>query len=110
VSAPFRLAEDAVRDLEEAAAYLAEQSETAALHLADDLEHTFLFIARWPACGHRRPDLTLKEDIRFWSSNGYLIVYRVQPRPLLVLAVLHGARDAASAIAPRLLASGLEDQ
>jgi plasmid stabilization system protein ParE len=105
VSAQFRLAEDAVRDLEEAVAYLAEQSETAALHIAEDLEHAFLFIARWPACGHRRPDLTANEDIRFWSSNGYLIAYRSQPRPLLILAVLHGARDAASAIAP-----GLEGQ
>jgi plasmid stabilization system protein ParE len=107
VSAPFRLAEDAVRDLEEAAAYLSEESETAALHLADDLEHAFLFIARWPACGYPRPDLTPNEDIRFWSSNGYLIVYRARPRPLLILGVLHGGRDAASAIAPRLLASRL---
>jgi plasmid stabilization system protein ParE len=102
VPASFRLAEDAVRDLEQAAAYLAEESETAALRLADDLEHAFLFIAGWPACGHRRTDLTPNEDIRFWSSNGYLIVYRAQPRPLLILGVLHGARDAASAIASRL--------
>jgi plasmid stabilization system protein ParE len=102
VPAPFRLAEDAVRDLEEAAAYLAAESETAALRFADDLEHAFLFIARWPACGHRRPDLTSNQDLRFWSSNGYLIVYRARPRPLLIVAVLHGARDAASAMASRL--------
>jgi plasmid stabilization system protein ParE len=102
VPAPFRLAEDAVRDLEQAATYLAAESETAALHLADNLEHVFLFIARWPACGHRRPDLTANQDIRFWSSNGYLIVYRARPRPLLIVAVLHGARDAASAMASRL--------
>ena len=99
--APFRLAEDAVRDLEQAAAYLAEKNETAALRFADDLEHAFLFIVRWPACGHRRPDLTQNQDIRFWPSNGYLIVYRAQPRPLVILGLLHGARDAASALASR---------
>ncbi len=102
MSAPFRLTEDAVHDLEQASAYLAVESETAALHFADDLEHAFLFIARWPACGHRRHDLTANKDIRFWSSNGYLIVYRAKPRPPLILAVLHGARDAASALAARL--------
>jgi plasmid stabilization system protein ParE len=98
----FRLTEDAVRDLEQAAAYLAEESETAALNLADALEHSFLFIAEWPACGRRISDLTLHEDIRFWSSNGYLIIYRIGVKPVLILGVLHSARDAASLVASRL--------
>ncbi len=98
----FQLTEDAVRDLEQAASYLAEESEAAALNLADALEHTFLFIADWPGCGHRRPDLTPHENIRFWSSNGYLIVYRIGVKPILILGILHGARDTSTLIASRL--------
>jgi len=102
VPVPFRLTEDAVRDLEQAAAYLAEESEPAALKLADNLEHSFLFIAQWPGCGHRRSDLTRHQDIRFWNSSGYLIVYRIGVQPVLILGVLHDARDAASLVASRL--------
>jgi plasmid stabilization system protein ParE len=102
VPASFRLTEDAVRDLEQAAEFLAERSESAALRLADTLEHTFRFIAQSPGCGHRRQDLTSHQDIRFWSSAGYLIYYRVATKSLLILGVLHGARDAATLIASRL--------
>ena len=98
----FQLTEDAVRDLEQAAAYLAEESEIVALNLADDLEHAFLFIASWPGCGHRRSDITRHEDIRFWTNGDYLICYRLATDPLLILGVLHGARDTASLITTRL--------
>ena len=100
--ARFRLTEDAVRDLEEAAAFLAEESEAAALNLADALEHSFCFIAAWPGCGHRRPDLASNRDLRFWFSSGYLIAYNIDTRPILVLGVLHGARDSAQLIDRRL--------
>jgi plasmid stabilization system protein ParE len=102
VSVRFRLTEDAVRDLEQAASYLAEESEAAALNLANDLEHSFLFIADWPDCGHHRSDLTHKKNVRFWNSRGYLIVYRLDLKPTLILAVLHEARDAAALMASRL--------
>jgi plasmid stabilization system protein ParE len=102
VATRFRLTEDAVRDLEQAAAYLAQESETAALNLADDLEHAFLFIADWPGCGHRRSDITPHGDIRFWTKGDYLICYRLATSPLLILGVVHGARDAARLIATRL--------
>jgi plasmid stabilization system protein ParE len=102
VAARFLLTEDAVRDLEQAAAYLADESEAAALKLADDLEHAFLFIADWPDCGHRRSDLTRHTGIRFWNSGGYLIFYRIGVKPTLILGVLHDARNAAPLIASRL--------
>ena len=98
----FSLTEDAVRDLEQTVAYIAEDSEEAAHRLADTLDHAFHFIARWPNCGHRRPELTLQERVRFWSSAGYLIAYRADIRPVLILAVLHGARDAESIFTARL--------
>ena len=99
--AKFELTEDAVVDLEQAIAFLAAESESAALNLADDLEHAFLFLSQWPGCGHRRPDLTNEDDLRCWSSSGYLILYRMEMRPILIISVLHSARDAVSLMASR---------
>lgn len=45
-AATFRLTQEAALDLEEAVAYLAEQSIEAALQLATNLEHAFLFLAQ----------------------------------------------------------------
>lgn len=96
----FRLNKDALRDLEEAVAYLAEDSEHAALSLVDDLENGFRFLAQWPLTGHRRTDLT-RSSLRFWTVAGYVIAYRPIPKPLTIIAVLHGSRDIHSVLKDR---------
>jgi plasmid stabilization system protein ParE len=99
---PFDLSEDAVYDLEEAVGYLAAENPPAALRLADELEQTFLFLAQWPSAGRRREDLTEEPELRFWSNKDYLIGYFGNRSPILIVCVLHGSRDAASILAPRL--------
>jgi plasmid stabilization system protein ParE len=42
--------------------------------------------------GHRRVDWT-DEAVRFWVVLSYLIVYRLDSRPLQVVRILHGARN-----------------
>lgn len=96
----FRLNKDALSDLEEAVAYLTEESERAALDLVDDLESGFRFLAQWPHTGHRRTDLT-KSQLRFWTIAGYVIAYRPTPKPLTIIAILHGSRDIHSILKDR---------
>ncbi len=76
--------------------YLAEH---ASLEVADrvlaDIEAAICDIAKAPATGHRRIDLT-DRDILFFRVHSYLIVYRPDKRPLNVLRVLHSARDVKS--------------
>jgi toxin ParE1/3/4 len=50
-------------------------------------------VARTPGQGHRRDDLTRREELRFWSVFSYQIVYRIDKRPLTVIAILHAKRD-----------------
>lgn len=45
-----------------------------------------------PGKGHTREDLT-DLPVRFFPLRSYLIVYRSEPAPLQIIAVLHGARD-----------------
>lgn len=97
----FKLSKDSLRDLEEAVAYLAEDSVDAALNLTDDLESAFHFLTQWPLAGHRRSDLT-RSSLRFWTVAEYLIAYRPRPRPLTIIAVLHGSRDVAAILKDRL--------
>jgi plasmid stabilization system protein ParE len=53
--------------------------------------------------GRQRPELT-NADVRFWPVPrypNYLVVYRSDASPLLVLAVLHGKLNLKSALLGR---------
>jgi len=99
---PFDLTEDATADIEISVAYLAERSEAAALRLADQLENAFLLIAQYPGLGRSRAEYSALDGLRFWTTAGYLIAYLSERSPILILAVLHGARDAESILPDRL--------
>lgn len=49
-------------------------------------------LARQPRIGHTRLDLT-DRDVRFWTVDSYLIVYRQLPKTVEIVALLHGSRD-----------------
>lgn len=102
MSKRFRLTEDAVLDLEEAVAYISEESERAAQRLADDFENAFVFLTEWPGSGHSRLDLTPDNTLRFWTIAGYLIAYQIVSDHLVVIAVLHGSRDVETILSKRL--------
>jgi plasmid stabilization system protein ParE len=50
-------------------------------------------LVRTPGLGHRREDLTSRNDLRFWRVFSYLIVYRVDRSPLTVAAIIHAKQD-----------------
>jgi plasmid stabilization system protein ParE len=61
----------------------------------------FRLLAKRPDLGHRREDLFLQTDIRFWPIGVYLILYRADRTPIEIVAVVHGARDVPSIVNKR---------
>jgi len=58
------------------------------------LVSAFESIAETPGIGHRREEITMDDQIRFWSVGPSLIAYRVRTgRPLEILFVERGERD-----------------
>jgi plasmid stabilization system protein ParE len=51
-------------------------------------------LARDPGIGHYHEEL-LNRKFRFWNVNRYVIVYAWEPKPIQVIAIVHGARDLA---------------
>ncbi len=97
----FQLTEDATRDLERTMHYLSERSPSAAHSLADRFEEAFRLLADFPNLGYRTSEFA-QAPVRFWNEGGYLITYLPDSKPLLILAVTHGSRDASAEIEFRI--------
>ena len=89
----YRLSGPAKEDLWEIWGYLAEH---ASLDIADrvvsELHAAMEKLVEMPGSGHLRMDLA-GEALRFWSVHSYLVVYQPESTPLVVVRLLHGARD-----------------
>ncbi len=85
------IAED---DLDEIIAYIALDSLTAALKLADRIESDLASLASFPELGRIPRDPDVREaGYRYLIVGNYLIFYTVEKRTVLVHRILHGARD-----------------
>jgi plasmid stabilization system protein ParE len=96
----YVLGEDAELDLEQIWDYIAEDNVDAADRWIDRLFSGFELLARTPGIGHKREDLT-DLPILFWPVGAYLILYRVQPQHIEVIAVMQGARDVPAFLSTR---------
>ena len=75
--------------------YIAENGEAAADRVERSIFDACAFVAERPMRGHLRTDLTSR-SLRFWTLTrypNYSIVYRPEPVPLEIVAVLHGKRN-----------------
>lgn len=91
---------DAAADLEALHDFIALDNPRAAERLVERLEGAIGRLARNPAIGHSREDLTTL-PVLFWPVGHYLIVYRHSGTSLDVLAVVHGARDVSTLLTSR---------
>jgi len=57
------------------------------------MEVAFRLLARFPETGHKRADVQTSEPVLFWPVGSYVVAYRPVPRPVIILRILHGARD-----------------
>ncbi|HUB53173.1 MAG TPA: type II toxin-antitoxin system RelE/ParE family toxin [Terracidiphilus sp.] len=88
----YVLSEEALIELDEIWGYISQGNPNAADEWIEKLLDACDTIARNPRLGHKRADITDK-SVLFWPVNTYLIVYRVNPDHIEVLAVTQGSRD-----------------
>jgi plasmid stabilization system protein ParE len=87
----YQISPRADADLDEIWTYIARDNPSAADRLEQALHEAMEQLARSPGIGHRRDDAD--ERYRFWRVASYLIAYRVENDAVLVVRVLHGARN-----------------
>ena len=98
----YVLTAEAQRDLRTIRDYVLEEGGfRAARYVVASIVTAFRALARTPGQGHRREDLTRRDEIRFWAVFSYLIVYRIDKRPLTVIAILHAKRDVEESLRTR---------
>jgi plasmid stabilization system protein ParE len=94
VSRQYRLSPEALQQIDEIGAFLADDSIDAALKIYDALEDAFQLIVENPGIGHTREDLTTR-PLKFWTVFSYLVIYDPESTPLQIITVVHSARDVA---------------
>jgi len=92
----YELSPEARDDLQEIWVYIAAANVGAADKLEADIYKACEILAENPSIGHKRADLT-DEPVLFWPVRGrYLVIYQREARPLKIVRILRGARDASS--------------
>lgn len=89
--------EDAEREIDQIARFIARDSIDAALRFYDAVERAGALLLRMPRIGRRRiaVDPSLAE-LRSWPLHGfrnYIIFYRPVKNGVEILHLIHGARD-----------------
>lgn len=72
--------------------YIARDDASAADRMDELIHLSIEQLAQFPGMGHGRLDVTDKRYL-FWTVSNYVIAYRMAGKQLLVVRVLHGARD-----------------
>ena len=96
--------QQAIEDIIDIICYLRENSPPAAKRFRANVRTSLQQLASNPLIG--RPDIfdhPKLQDIRRWSVRGfpnYLIYYRVEQSHLLIIRILHGARDVGTTMLP----------
>ncbi len=88
----YRISRRANADIEEICDYIAKDDPVAADRLDQLIHGAIQLLAQFPGMGHGRLDVQDKRYL-FWTVSSCVIAYRMQGKELLVVRVLHGARD-----------------
>jgi toxin ParE1/3/4 len=97
----YRFSTEAKIDLHEIWEYIATDNPEAADRWVARIRNAIDSLARNPHMGHAREDLT-DRSILFWPVGAYLILYRILPRKIEILAVTQGGRDIPSFLRRRM--------
>lgn len=91
MSSRYELTDLADQDLFEISLYIAQNSVGAAERFIDTMNEKFQLLADSPRLGRSREELA--PGLRSLSIGKYVIFYRPTEDSILVIRVLHGARD-----------------
>ena len=84
----------ALDDLEQIVIYISQDNLNAALKLHDQIVDTANKLSGFPMMGRTVPDEKIsKHGFRMISYGKYLLFYKVYEDTVVILRVLHGARD-----------------
>ena len=87
-----RFAQSAQTDLLEAWLFIAEDNLSAADQVLDNIEREANMLATQPLMGRTRTELA--NGVRSWpTSTAYMLFYLVDEKGVIVIRVLHHARD-----------------
>jgi plasmid stabilization system protein ParE len=99
----FVLHPAALHDIDGIWEFVAADNLDAADRMLDELQESIDKLVDFPELGFRREELT-SMPLRFFPVRDFLICYAPEEKPLLVVAVLHTARN------PRILAAVLRQR
>jgi plasmid stabilization system protein ParE len=88
----YRISRQADTDIERLCDYVAEDNPDAADRLDEQLHRAIELLAKFPGLGHSRADVKDKRYL-FRAVGNYVIAYRLEKKELIVVRVVHGARD-----------------
>ena len=91
----MRRAPLASADLEDIWMHIALDSVQAAETVVDQIYRAEMRLAEFPELGRKRDELL--QGLRSWPIGSYLVFYRIEPGAVVILRILHGARDLRSA-------------
>jgi len=84
----------ALDDLEQIVVYIAQDNITAAHRLQERILEKASLLADFPMMGMLVPDEKIgKRGFRMIRHGNYLVFYKVYAETVVILRVLHGARD-----------------
>lgn len=83
---------EAIQDLDGIWDYIASDNPAAADRVLDELNERFVLLSKNPEVGERQPLLADGTYRRFTCRN-YVIYYRPLEHGIVLVRVLHGARD-----------------
>ncbi len=81
-------------DLDDIFFRIALDNPTAAQRVVERIEAAEERLGAFPLIGQARSDLA--EGLRHWPIPPYIILYRVEAERLLIVRIVHGARDLGS--------------
>jgi toxin ParE1/3/4 len=91
VASLYKIAERARQDIKEIEVYLAQRNPDAAFRFLERFEVIFDNLAMMPLMGRGRPEVA--RDVRSFAEPPYTIFYRPEKDGIMIVRVLHGARD-----------------
>ena len=93
----YLLTETAIADLDEILLYIADRDGLdRALYVHQKFEEAFAALAATPLMGTVRSELTGAQQRWWFGVFNYAIIYRPMDDDVVILRVLHGARDLAA--------------
>jgi toxin ParE1/3/4 len=88
----YRISRKADADIERLCDFVAEDNPEAADRLDEQIHGAIELLAKFPGLGHARSDVRDKRYL-FRAVGSYVIAYRIEKQELIVVRVVHGARD-----------------